>query len=227
MADIYKLFGDPKMVFNLELLLRILLGGFMGAIIGHERKSRDKSAGMRTHAIVGLGAALIMIVSKYGFGDVPDFDASRVAAQIVSGVGFLGAGIIFVRNNATVSGLTTAAGIWTTAGVGMALGAGIYFIGISAGFLVVVIQILLHRIRFLSAEPTRGYMKIATDQFENVSRELQDYLGKDHVKLLSLKVSKGKENTKIELELLYPPGYEKQTMLNTWAKDSRIHSISG
>ena len=223
MADIYKLFGDPKMVFNLELLL----GGFMGAIIGHERKSRDKSAGMRTHAIVGLGAALIMIVSKYGFGDVPDFDASRVAAQIVSGVGFLGAGIIFVRNNATVSGLTTAAGIWTTAGVGMALGAGIYFIGISAGFLVVVIQILLHRIRFLSAEPTRGYMKIATDQFENVSRELQDYLGKDHVKLLSLKVSKGKENTKIELELLYPPGYEKQTMLNAWAKDSRIHSISG
>ena len=112
------------MVFNLELLLRILLGGFMGAIIGHERKSRDKSAGMRTHAIVGLGAALIMIVSKYGFGDVPDFDASRVAAQIVSGVGFLGAGIIFVRNNATVSGLTTAAGIWTTVGVGMALGAG-------------------------------------------------------------------------------------------------------
>ena len=92
MADIYKLFGDPKMVFNLELLLRILLGGFMGAIIGHERKSRDKSAGMRTHAIVGLGAALIMIVSKYGFGDVPDFDASRVAAQIVSGVGFLGGG---------------------------------------------------------------------------------------------------------------------------------------
>ena len=168
-----------------------------------------------------------MIVSKYGFGDVADFDASRVAAQIVSGVGFLGAGIIFVRHNVTVSGLTTAAGIWTTAGVGMALGAGIYFIGISAGLLVVLIQILLHRIRFLSAEPTRGYMKIATDEFENVSHELQNYLAKDHVKLLNLKVSKGKDTTKIEMELLYPPGYKKQTLLNTWAEDPRIHSISG
>ena len=112
----------------------------------------------------------------------------------------------------TVSGLTTAAGIWATAGVGMALGAGIYFIGISSGFLVVILQVLLHRIRFLSAEPTRGYMKLATDQFENVSKELQERLGEDHVRLLSLKVSKGKENTKIELELLYPPGYEKQAL---------------
>ncbi len=227
MADLDRILGDPKLLLDLELFFRILLGGFIGAVIGHERKNRDKSAGMRTHAIVGLGAALMMVVSKYGFGDVPDYDASRVAAQIVSGVGFLGAGIIFVRNNTTVSGLTTAAGIWATAGVGMALGAGIYFIGISSGFLVVILQVLLHRIRFLSAEPTRGYMKIATDQFENVSQELQARLGKDRVKLLSLKVSKGKENTKMELELLYPPGYEKQELINTWAKDPRIHSISG
>ena len=106
---------SPEMQFQSELLMRIILACFVGYIIGYERKSRDKSAGMRTHAIVGLGAALIMIVSKYGFHDIPDYDASRVAAQIVSGVGFLGAGIIFVRNN-IVSGLTTAAGIWTTAG---------------------------------------------------------------------------------------------------------------
>ena len=227
MAELYAFLEDPRILFNIELFLRILLGGVIGAVIGHERKNRDKSAGMRTHAIVGLGAALMMVVSKYGFGDIPDYDASRVAAQIVSGVGFLGAGIIFVRNNATVSGLTTAAGIWATAGVGMALGAGIYFIGISSGFLVVILQVLLHRIRFLSAEPTRGYMKLATDQFENVSKELQERLGEDHVRLLSLKVSKGKENTKIELELLYPPGYEKQALLNAWGKDPRIHSISG
>ncbi len=70
-------------------------------------------------------------------------------------------------------------------------------------------------------------MKIATDQFENVSQELQACLGKDHVRLLSLKVSKGKENTKMELELLYPPGYEKQRLINTWAADPRVHSISG
>ena len=99
---------------------------------------------MRTHAIVALGAALMMVVSKYGFYDVEKVDSSRVAAQIVSGVGFLGAGVIFVRNN-TVSGLTTAAGLWTTAGVGMAVGAGKYGIGVCAGILVVAIQEILHR----------------------------------------------------------------------------------
>ena len=88
MADLDRILGDPKLLLDLELFFRILLGGFIGAVIGHERKNRDKSAGMRTHAIVGLGAALMMVVSKYGFGDVPDYDASRVAAQIVSGVGF-------------------------------------------------------------------------------------------------------------------------------------------
>ena len=139
MDDVWRVVSGWRLAGHeeLELLLRMVLACFMGYVIGYERMNREKSAGMRTHAIVCLGAALIMIVSKYGFEDIPDFDASRVAAQIVSGVGFLGAGIIFVKNN-TVSGLTTAAGIWTTAGVGMAIGAGAYFIGISAGILVVV-----------------------------------------------------------------------------------------
>ena len=100
-----------QIIFQGEFALRILLAGLLGAAIGFERKNRNKLAGVRTHAIVALGAALIMVVSKYGFYDMDKFDASRVAAQIVSGVGFLGAGIIFVRNNNSVSGLTTAAGI--------------------------------------------------------------------------------------------------------------------
>ena len=83
MAELYAFLEDPRILFNIELFLRILLGGVIGAVIGHERKNRDKSAGMRTHAIVGLGAALMMVVSKYGFGDIPDYDASRVAAQMV------------------------------------------------------------------------------------------------------------------------------------------------
>lgn len=228
MADIYKLFGDPKMVFNLELLLRILLGGFMGAIIGHERKSRDKSAGMRTHAIVGLGAALIMIVSKYGFEDIPDFDASRVAAQIVSGVGFLGAGIIFVKNN-TVSGLTTAAGIWTTAGVGMAIGAGAYFIGISAGILVVVTQVVLHKATFFTAEPVRGYMKLQTDDYEGLMPELVSRFAGEKIRMLRLKVHKEKAEgeVKIEMELLYPPKYDRSQLVAQWAKDERVKGICG
>jgi putative Mg2+ transporter-C (MgtC) family protein len=101
----------------------------LSALIGLERELRQKSAGLRTYALVGLASALFMLVSKYGFGDVlvadnVVVDPSRVAAQIVSGIGFLGAGLIFVRADA-VKGLTTAATVWLTAAVGMACGAGL------------------------------------------------------------------------------------------------------
>jgi putative Mg2+ transporter-C (MgtC) family protein len=101
----------------------------LSALIGLEREMRQKSAGLRTHTLVGVGAALFMLISKYGFNDVLEpgrviLDPSRVAAQIVTGVGFLGAGLIFVRRD-SVRGLTTAAAIWVTAAVGAASGAGL------------------------------------------------------------------------------------------------------
>jgi putative Mg2+ transporter-C (MgtC) family protein len=101
----------------------------LSALIGLERELRQKAAGLRTHALVGTGAALLMLVSKYGFEDVLTrnlivLDPSRVAAQIVSGIGFLGAGLIIVRRDA-IHGLTTAATIWLTAAVGMACGGGL------------------------------------------------------------------------------------------------------
>lgn len=107
--------------------LAIALG--LSAAIGLEREVRQKSAGLRTHTLVGVGAALFMLISKYGFSDVLKpgvviLDPSRVAAQIVTGVGFLGAGLIFVRSDA-VRGLTTAAAIWVTAAIGAAAGAGL------------------------------------------------------------------------------------------------------
>lgn len=107
----------------------------LSALIGLEREIRQKSAGLRTHTLVGVAAALITLVSKYGFSDVlvPGhivLDPSRVAAQIVSGIGFLGAGLIFVRRDA-VRGLTTAAVVWATAGVGMACGAGLPLLAIA------------------------------------------------------------------------------------------------
>jgi len=117
-------FGDLGLAFVLS------------ALIGLEREIRQKWAGLRTHTLVGAAAALIMLVSKYGFTDVlaPGrivLDSSRVAAQIVSGIGFLGAGLIFVRRDA-VRGLTTAAGIWATAAVGMACGAGLAWLALAA-----------------------------------------------------------------------------------------------
>lgn len=129
-------------VFQLRILLDILLSALLGFSIGFERKLRSKEAGIRTHTIVCIGSALFMVVSKYAFGS--EADSARVAAQIVAGIGFLGAGIIVYRQH-EVHGLTTAAGVWTTAGVGMACGGQMYVLAIGATLLMVGSQWLLHR----------------------------------------------------------------------------------
>lgn len=125
-----------------DLWLRLLLAGVMGIAVGLEREYRAKEAGSRTHFLVALGSALIMIVSKYGFYDILSaelirLDPSRIAAQVVSGIGFLGAGTIILQKQ-IVRGLTTAAGIWATSGIGLVIGAGMYGIGVAATVMVLV-----------------------------------------------------------------------------------------
>ena len=115
-----------------EISLRLILAAIFGAVIGLERERKDWSAGMRTHMMVCMGSALIMMVSSFGFSDTigdehVELDPSRVAAQIVSGIGFIGAGAILFLKPTTVLGLTTASGLWTVAGIGMATGGGMYF----------------------------------------------------------------------------------------------------
>ncbi len=126
-----------------DYLTRIFLALVLGFSIGFERKSRSKEAGIRTHTIVAVGSALFMIISRYGFGSDGDFDKSRVAAQVVAGIGFLGAGMI-MHQRQSIHGLTTAAGIWTTAGIGMAAAAGLYVVAIGSTVLVIAVQLLLH-----------------------------------------------------------------------------------
>ncbi len=126
---------------ELRILLDLLLSVVLGFAIGFERKIRSKEAGIRTHTIVCMGSALMMIVSKYAFGN--NADTARVAAQIVTGIGFLGAGIIVYKRH-EVRGLTTAAGVWATAGVGMACGGRLYIIAIGATLLMIAAQLLFH-----------------------------------------------------------------------------------
>jgi putative Mg2+ transporter-C (MgtC) family protein len=136
-----------------ELLL-LALAFVLSVAIGVERSRRLKSAGLRTHTLVGLGSAMFTLVSAYGFQAIlgPDvtLDPSRIAAQIVSGIGFLGAGVIFVKNDA-VNGLTTAASVWMTAAIGMACGAGMPLLAVAGTVLhlasVTLITMLNHRIR--------------------------------------------------------------------------------
>ena len=132
-----------QLLGELHSLLNILLAVLLGFAIGYERKLRYKEAGIRTHTIVCVGSALIMVVSKYGFSDIQEYDASRVAAQIVSGIGFLGAGIIIYRKH-EIHGLTTAAGVWATAGVGMAAGAGMYVVAAGAAVVIIGVQCIFH-----------------------------------------------------------------------------------
>lgn len=131
------------MIEEIKYLISITVSVVLGFAIGYERKLRFKEAGIRTHTIVCVGSALIMVVSKYGFNDSPEYDASRVAAQIVSGIGFLGAGIIVYRRH-EIRGLTTAAGVWATAGVGMAAGAELYIVALGATVIIIAVQCLLH-----------------------------------------------------------------------------------
>ncbi len=129
---------------TLDFILRIFVAALLGGLIGLEREYRAKEAGFRTHFLVALGSALFMIVSAYGFeGALTSaehrWDVSRVAAQVVSGIGFIGAGtIIFHKSENVVRGLTTAAGVWVTAAIGLACGGGMYVLSIASTLLVLV-----------------------------------------------------------------------------------------
>lgn len=127
-----------------EILFRLFLASVFGALIGLERERKDWTAGMRTHMMVCLGAALIMLVSSYGFFEVLGtanvvLDPSRVAAQVVSGIGFIGAGTILFLNQGKIRGLTTASGLWTVAAIGLATGGGMYFAAGAATVLALII----------------------------------------------------------------------------------------
>ncbi|MBQ2218464.1 MAG: MgtC/SapB family protein [Firmicutes bacterium] len=138
----------------LEMLIRLIAAAVLGGIVGIERSKRFKDAGVRTHSMVGCASALLMVISKYGFLDLINqqgphtwnTDPARIAAGIVTGVSFLGAGIIYRDyQQHSLKGLTTAAGVWCVAGIGMATGAGMYFLAVFATLLIVLLQFIMHR----------------------------------------------------------------------------------
>ena len=184
--------------FGLHYILRMFVAGICGFIIGFERKNRAKGAGIRTHFMVAMAAALMMVVSMYCFND-PVFpegvrmgDPSRIAAQIVSGVGFLGAGMIFVHKN-TISGLTTAAGIWATAGIGMAIGAGMYIIGITATLLVLFAQIILHMDRNWLKMPKISVLRVKGVNEKDFQKKTRERLKELHVSVGEVSIKKSTE----------------------------------
>lgn len=130
---------------EVETVLRLVLAAALGAAVGYQREKSGKPAGLRTHTLICLGAALFTVASLHGFGI--GSDPSRVAAGIVTGIGFLGAGAIMHRSEGIVSGLTTAATIWSVAAIGLAIGTGMYLVPVVSTVLVLVVLFLPHPIR--------------------------------------------------------------------------------
>lgn len=188
-----------------EFFLRIIIACCCGAAIGFERSMRFKEAGIRTHMIVCCAAAVMMIVSKYGFADLTDAsggafngtrgaDPARIAAQVVSGVSFLGAGIIF-RNGTSIRGLTTAAGIWATAGIGLSIGSGLYIIGIFSTAIIAVLQVVMHKYTLSSDSLIIGHLHCTVTKSDKFRTAMNAYVKKNNMQILSSKVAFNEDGT--------------------------------
>lgn len=179
-----------------EILIRLGLASLFGALIGLERERKHWAAGIRTHMMVCVGASLIMIVSAFGFSDIlgtPNvtLDPSRIAAQVVSGIGFIGAGTILFLKQGTIRGLTTAAGLWTVAAIGLATGSGLYF---AAGATTVIALIILWALQPLEQLYIKKFrniiLKIATIDDEKNTDVYKDLLQKEGFKIRGFSLEK-------------------------------------
>lgn len=179
-----------------EIVIRLLLASLFGGFIGWERERKDWAAGLRTHMMVCVGACLVMIVSSYGFTDILnhpdiDLDPSRVAAQVVSGIGFIGAGAIIFSKQGTVRGLTTAAGLWTVAAIGLATGGGLYF---AAGMTTFVALVILWGIQPIEQRYFKKFrhmtLRIIAQKEINHSALLKRLLVSDKFKVQSFSLDK-------------------------------------
>ena len=196
---------------NVDFCVRIIVSAIIGGIIGLERSHRFKEAGVRTHIIVCCTTAVIMIISKYGFADMTALDgtefsgtrgadAARIAAQAVSGISFLCAGVIF-KNGSNVRGLTTAAGLWLTAGLGLTFGAGMYVIGIFAFLLLLVLQFIIHHV-FPGIDSYSGNnLHFKTNADTCFYNDLNEQLNKWNARIIQNEITHNEDGT-IEYDLL-------------------------
>lgn len=172
------------------LMGRILLSTICGMLIGWEREKRLKSAGLRTHMLVALASALMMIISKYGFLDVVylssvQVDASRMASGVVQAIGFLGAGVIFVKRD-NIIGVTTAAGLWATVGIGLAIGCGFYTIGIASTVLILIIQYVMHKEEHKTFSTNTGSITINLTKHGMTLTDVKKKLDEIHITIRNI-----------------------------------------
>ncbi len=188
---------------QLEFILRVILASVCGMFIGWERERRLKSAGLRTHMLVALASSLMMVISKYAFMDVVylqsvQVDASRVAAGVVQAIGFLGAGVIFVKKD-NIVGVTTAAGLWATVGIGLTIGAGLYVLGVSCTALIILIQLIVHQLIVHRGEhktfnSNNGSVKINLTKYNLTVNEAKQKLEEKGLLLKNISIAKNRDD---------------------------------
>lgn len=191
-----------------EVLIRLFLAAFFGALIGLERERKDWTAGMRTHMMVCVGSSLIMMVSAFGFSDVLGaehivLDPARIAAQVISGIGFIGAGTILFLKQGTIRGLTTASGLWTVAAIGLATGGGMYFAAAATTFMALLILWALQPIeRRFSKKFKQKTLRVVTDSLGDVPEILMKISEGHGLKLSSFLMDKSDDH-KLILQLKF------------------------
>lgn len=222
---------------NLDFFARIAIACLCGACIGFERSKRLKEAGVRTHIIVCCAAALMMVVSKYGFADLTDLsgavfngtrgaDPARIAAQVVSGISFLGAGVIFKIGN-TVKGLTTAAGIWATAGIGLAIGSGMYIIGFFATGLIALIQIMMHKFTIGADALSINHLTFTAQNSQEFYKHFSEYIAVHKIQVAESKISFNEDGTATyDMILRASPNVSMQELDFFIASTEGVQSVS-
>jgi len=218
---------------HLELLVRILIGTVLGGAIGYERDLHGRPAGLRTHAIVALASATFMVVSTrfiyfqhYGKDDLVSVDPSRIAASVVSGIGFLGAGAI-LRDGITIKGLTTAAGLWLVAAIGMAAGGGMYVESLFATVMGLVTLTLLRRFEDRGVRVSRRRLSLTIDSSRSSMAAIADRLVKLGAAVREEEYERlpGGTEARATFELRLPPSLDPQTLVDALEHDEAVRSL--
>ena len=217
---------------NLEFLIRLLLSAALGALVGLERSKRQKEAGVRTHCIIACTSALFMILSKYAFVDVAigtdglrGADPARIAAQVVSGISFLGAGVIF-KNGSSIRGLTTAAGMWGTAAIGMAVGAGMYWLGLIEAAILVAIQIILHRFPVGADALTTQEIVVEMADTEELQGQFDALLRAHHGQVIESSLSREEGYLRMEITAKLEPPITHEEALEFLKVNEGVRRVS-
>jgi putative Mg2+ transporter-C (MgtC) family protein len=213
-----------------EFLVRLLVAALLGGIVGLERERREWRAGLRTHMLVCLGSALIMIVSTYGFDAAISanriiLDPSRVAAQVVSGIGFLGAGTILISRHEVIRGLTTAASLWTVAAVGLAVGGGLYVSAICTTLLIVIILALVKLVeRRLFHRHRSRQVTVLIDRERASLLHIEEALSTRGLAVSHITLKRGSASEEDCVEFRLARGERKDAMLEAI---STLHKLDG